>query len=64
LNSSEIPVTTNQDKTTDPAETGNSPKRAYIKPAFRHETVFEVMALACGKVGAVAGPCNSNRKLS
>ena len=39
-------------------------KRAYVKPAFRHETVFEVMALACGKVGAVSGPCNSNKKLS
>ena len=39
-------------------------KRPYVKPAFRHEKVFEVMALACGKVTSVAGPCHSNRKVS
>jgi hypothetical protein len=39
-------------------------KRAYIKPAFRHETVFEVMALACGKISGTSGPCATNRKLS
>ncbi|HEY2345782.1 MAG TPA: hypothetical protein VGH80_07855 [Xanthomonadaceae bacterium] len=27
-----------------------SGKRPYVRPAFRHERVFEVMALACGKV--------------
>ena len=39
-------------------------KRPYVKPAFRHEKVFEVMALACGKVTSVSGPCHSNRKVS
>jgi hypothetical protein len=39
-------------------------KRAYLKPAFRHETVFEVMALACGKISGTTGPCAVNRKLS
>jgi hypothetical protein len=39
-------------------------KRAYVKPAFRHETVFEVMALACGKISGTTGPCATNRKLS
>lgn len=27
-----------------------STKRLYQKPAFSHETVFETMALACGKI--------------
>lgn len=39
-------------------------KRAYVKPAFRHETVFEVMALACGKISGTSGPCAFNKKLS
>lgn len=39
-------------------------KRAYVKPAFRHETVFEVMALSCGKISGTTGPCAFNRKLS
>lgn len=43
---------------------GASRKRAYVKPAFRHETVFEVMALACGKISGTTGPCAVNRKLS
>jgi hypothetical protein len=50
-----------------PAATGaadGSRKRPYLKPAFRHETVFEVTALACGKISATAGPCIRNRKNS
>jgi len=39
-------------------------KRAYVKPAFRHETVFEVMALSCGKISGTTGPCAFNKKLS
>jgi hypothetical protein len=39
-------------------------KRAYQKPAFRHERVFETMALACGKINATQGQCRSNRKNS
>lgn len=39
-------------------------KRAYIKPAFRSESVFETMALACGKINATSGPCGQVRKAS
>jgi hypothetical protein len=39
-------------------------KRPYQKPAFRHERVFETMALACGKISATQGGCHHNRKLS
>ena len=44
--------------------TSGSAKKPYLKPAFRHEKVFETMALACGKVNATSGPCHSNRKNS
>ena len=37
--------------------------KPYLKPAFRHEQVFETMALACGKVGT-QGQCNRNRRNS
>ena len=49
-----------------PAERGTGPvhKKPYEKPAFRHEQVFETMALACGKVQSTQGPCHSNRKNS
>jgi hypothetical protein len=44
---------------------GSKPlKRPYEKPAFRHERVFETMALACGKVQATQQQCRSNRKNS
>jgi hypothetical protein len=39
-------------------------KKAYVKPAFRHERVFETMALACGKISATQGPCRTNRRNS
>jgi hypothetical protein len=41
-----------------------SPKKAYVKPAFQHERVFETMALACGKVSSTQSQCNTNRKAS
>lgn len=37
--------------------------KPYLKPAFRHERVFETMALACGKVGT-QGSCATKRKFS
>ena len=37
--------------------------KPYLKPAFRHEQVFETMALACGKVGT-AGACATKKKFS
>jgi len=37
--------------------------KPYLKPSFRHEQVFETMALACGKVGT-QGQCGLNRRNS
>ena len=39
-------------------------KKPYVKPEFVHETVFETMALACGKVSFFTGQCRTNRKNS
>ena len=44
--------------------TGPGMKKPYQKPAFVHETVFETMALACGKTNPVSGQCKNNRKNS
>jgi hypothetical protein len=41
-----------------------APKKRYAKPEFKHEKVFETMALACGKLSATQGQCRFNRKLS
>jgi hypothetical protein len=54
----------NQGQQESPAGTSNQKKRAYQKPAFRHERVFETMALACGKMSATQGACHHNRKVS
>ncbi len=43
---------------------GTAVKKPYLKPAFRHEKVFETMALACGKIAATQRQCGSNRKTS
>jgi hypothetical protein len=42
----------------------DGPKKAYVKPAFQHERVFETMALACGKVSSTIQQCRNNRKNS
>lgn len=39
-------------------------KKTYVKPEFRHEKVFETMALACGKLQTTQGQCRFNRKSS
>ena len=39
-------------------------KKLYQKPAFRHERVFETLALSCGKIAGTGPNCNSNRKNS
>jgi hypothetical protein len=39
-------------------------KKPYKPPSFRFEPVFEVAALACGKVFATQGGCHSSRKAS
>lgn len=48
------------------AGSGKSGKRrkAYQKPAFQHERVFETMALACGKLSPTQFTCRFNRKTS
>jgi hypothetical protein len=44
---------------------GKSEKRkAYQKPDFQHERVFETMALACGKLSPTQFTCHFNRKNS
>jgi len=39
-------------------------KRPYEPPAVTSEQIFETTALACGKVAAVGGKCNSRPKAS
>ncbi|MES2937492.1 MAG: hypothetical protein V4864_07400 [Pseudomonadota bacterium] len=39
-------------------------KKPYVKPAFRHERVFETMALACGKISTTQSSCRASRKNS
>ena len=39
-------------------------KKAYQKPEFRYERVFETMALSCGKVSPTEFQCRFNRKSS
>ena len=46
------------------APISSSAKKPYIKPAFRHEQVFETMALACGKVNGTQLSCRTNQKNS
>ena len=46
------------------SEEPRAPKKPYQKPAFRHERVFETMALTCGKVQTTQGQCHFNRKNS
>ncbi len=41
-----------------------SAKKPYQKPSFKHEKVFETMALACGKISATQASCRSVRKRS
>ena len=47
-----------------PKASNESPKRPYVKPAFRQERVFETMALACGKVSTTQSACRNNRRNS
>jgi hypothetical protein len=39
-------------------------KRQYRKPDFKHEKVFETMALACGKLAPTQAQCRFNRRNS
>jgi len=46
-----------------PATAGKD-KKPYQKPSFRHERVFETLALSCGKVGSSTIQCQTSRKTS
>jgi len=50
-----------EDKKAQAAPGGKLP---YVKPAFRHEKVFETMALACGKISNTQASCRVNRRNS
>jgi hypothetical protein len=47
-----------------PAAKAAGGKRPYVAPLVRHEKVFEVMALSCGKIGTTQSSCAAARKLS
>jgi len=40
------------------------PRKPYHKPTVRHERVFEVRALTCGKVNTTEAQCHYQRKTS
>jgi hypothetical protein len=52
------------DKSTKTKAPAASDKKQYVKPAFRHEKVFETMALSCGKVSTTQQQCKYVRKSS
>ncbi len=41
-----------------------SGKKPYQKPSFKHEKVFETMALACGKLSPTQAGCRTVKKRS
>ena len=43
-----------------PAAEGKPRKKPYQKPSFRHERIFETMALACGKLDGTQAQCRNN----
>jgi len=45
-------------------ESRRTTKKPYQEPAFRHERVFETMALTCGKMSATEFQCRFNRHTS
>ena len=56
-----------QDWDTNEKNAGESPraaKKLYQDPAFRHEKVFETMALHCGKIQATSLMCHQMRSSS
>jgi hypothetical protein len=45
-------------------ESRRTTKKPYQEPAFRHERVFETMALSCGKVQPTQFQCRHHRNAS
>ena len=39
-------------------------RKPYQKPSFKHEKVFETMALACGKISPTQASCKTIKKNS
>ena len=52
------------EKPADPKDKQGQKKKAYVKPSFQHEKVFETMALSCGKISGTQASCHSNKKNS
>ncbi len=46
------------------ADAERTPRKPYHKPTVRHERVFEVRALTCGKVQTTQWSCHHNRRTS
>lgn len=46
------------------AEATTRPRKAYVKPAFERDQLFETMALACGKINPSTGQCKAVKKNS
>jgi hypothetical protein len=46
-----------------PAEPADK-KKPYKSPSLRFEPVFEVSALACGKIAGTSSVCNASKKVS
>jgi hypothetical protein len=59
-----MPEQANQEHQESAPGRSNQKKKPYQKPAFRHERVFETMALSCGKIASTQGSCHHNRKAS
>jgi hypothetical protein len=60
-------LTTKNENDREPQSSGAEelkPRKAYNKPSFRFESVFETMALSCGKIVPSQAGCNLNRKNS
>jgi hypothetical protein len=59
---------TSLDKENSSGQTSEDPKKtakkAYKTPSLRYEKVFEVTALACGKVHSTEHNCRLSRKAS
>lgn len=51
-------------QTIDSTKTPSAAKKAYSKPEFRFESIFETRALSCGKQQAHQASCRFNRKNS
>jgi len=52
-------MTTDDRKQEATSDSNQKERRPYLKPAFKHERVFETMALQCGKVGGTLPQCGS-----